>query len=57
MEQNKQAVYNVLSQFVLENAELKIAIEEYLQLIKTKEAEIVDLKKQLEEATGEDDLQ
>lgn len=47
----------MLSQYVLENAELKIAIEEYVQLVKLKEAEIANLEKQIEEATVEDDLQ
>ena len=47
MGNDNQAIHNVLSNYVIENANLKIAIEEQKQLI-------MDLEKQLEEATKED---
>ena len=49
MQNDNQAVHKVLSGYILENANLKIALEEQKMLIE-------DLKKQLEEATKEDDV-
>lgn len=50
MQNDNQAIHNVLSNYVIENANLKIAIEEQKQLIEK-------LEKQLEGATKDDGVQ
>ena len=47
MQNDNQAVHKVLSGYILENANLKIALEEQKMLI-------ADLQQQLKEATKED---
>lgn len=49
MQNDNQAVHKVLSGYILENANLKIALEEQKILI-------ADLQQQLKEATEEDEL-
>lgn len=50
MQNNNQAIEKVLSNYIIENANLKIAVEEQKQLIEK-------LEQQLEEATKDDGVQ
>lgn len=56
LKMSNQAVHNVLSNYMLENANLKIALEEQKLLIEDLEKQLNEATNKLEEETTENDL-